>query len=207
MAGRDPLARHIWREGSPTGEILDAELAWKIEVGVADPVLTLPGWQTIRLRLEDGGLTFADDWYRARLIGLGLQALEGEGESGKRGLANFGYYFRDWQARRGFGRKAKSKLRIEGNTSRQKNPAVAAANLEQRNRALARKRSAQKIAAAMWRAKPTATAAELAPRVRVELVKLLDEMNLPDDEMETEKKKLPAVGTIRKALSRLRPKA
>lgn len=61
---------------------------------------TLPGWQTLRLTFEAMGLAFSDEWYCTRLIGLGCDPLDGEGEQQVSGLVQFGFYFRDWSARR-----------------------------------------------------------------------------------------------------------
>jgi hypothetical protein len=195
----DPLLPHVWREGSPTGEVVDDRLIRRIRAGLVEEAVTLPGWQTLRLRLEADGAAFTDDWYCAKLMGLGLEALEGEGEGRARALVNFGYYFRDWQARRSFGRKAKSKVKTEGNVNARKNPAIAQANVDQRNVARLRKAAIREIALDMWAKKPSARASELTPRVSKELERRIRSGELPFE-------KLPADGTIRNAISKLRPK-
>lgn len=109
----DPVAEHVWHGGRPTGEVVDDDLTLKVMIGARADVIYRPGWQTVRLRLEGEGHVFSDEWYCARLIGLGMDALQGEGDARDRALVNFGFYHRDWGARSSFGRKALSKLRQE----------------------------------------------------------------------------------------------
>jgi hypothetical protein len=197
----DPCLRHVWRDGCPTGEVEDDQLESKIATGqIAPDDRTLPGWQTLHLLFEARGFSLGDDWYRAKLIGIGIDALYGEGEGRTRALVNFGYYFRDWTARRSFGSKAKSKLKIERNANPLLNPAIAAANAQRRIRSQSWKAAVTVIAAEKWRLKPSATASELAPRVHAELRKRFEVGELPDIT------KLPAVRTVRNELFRLRPK-
>ena len=72
----DPFLQHVWHDGCPTGEVVDDLLQWKIATGqIARDARTLPGWQTLHLLFEAMGFSRGEDWYRAKLIGIGIDAL------------------------------------------------------------------------------------------------------------------------------------
>ena len=107
----DPTAVLVFRDGEWTGEAIDP-----LDVYLREPdasVEYIRSATAIRHDLENRRLAFGDTWYCAAMVDNLLSALAGLGDQRPYAMIAVGWWLRDWEWRRKYGKKARGKLRQE----------------------------------------------------------------------------------------------
>ena len=107
----DPTAVLVFRDGEWTGEAIDPQQLYlrESEAGVEYERSAV----AIRHDLESRGLAFSDTWYCAAMVDNLLSALANTDNERHYAMIAVGWWLRDWEWRRKYGKKARGKLRQE----------------------------------------------------------------------------------------------
>jgi hypothetical protein len=166
----DPLEIVAVQNGSSDWPIVEDPLDLIVVTRVsASGAHLAPGWRAIREHLEARREALTDEWYAAKLIGIGLDALHGEGDVRDWALMNFGYFWRDWRSRRTYGRIAKQTVASRKRLSSDASGGRAELNRERRKAANEWQSEANRLASDLWQRKPKLPATVVAAAVLREL--------------------------------------
>ncbi len=111
MGWPDPTACLVFRNGEWTDEAIDP---LKLHLREQETgVEYVPSATAIRHDLESRGLAFEDAWYCAAMVDNLLAALAGPDDQRPYAMIAVGWWLRDWEWRRKYGKKARGKLRQE----------------------------------------------------------------------------------------------
>jgi hypothetical protein len=163
----DPMQHLVLRNGEFDGETLDSLRSYRTLLEISEgQAKVVPGWRTIQSRYEAGKEALHPDWGAAKIIELGLNALQTEGDLRDRALMEFGFYVRDWLFRRAHGPNAKIRLGQWRRFKATRDKTLPTRNAERRTAAHGWNEHARVIASEIWSRQAGRSVREVARQIR-----------------------------------------